>query len=804
MTAPQEPADRTARALAETVRRLTGAAVRAHAEARARAVVDLATGILAERLGLRPVEAAAHLARLAREAGVPVVALAAEVAGLPEPDTGASVVEPGASRSVGNGSVGNGSGGNGLGGSGVVGAGRARASDAGAPVSPALAAVPDLQRAVEAVLEQTGAALGARAVAVWQRLPGGALALAAQAGLPADEAAAWARVPPGVPTPAQRVVVGGADLWPGEPGTEDPSVGSGAARAVLLLLDQGRRLGALELIWTEPAPQLGPPQRRGLYALADLCTTLLAPPPGGATDAVAGRGPDPSADPPPDDETAGLLAGLLTPALLLDPVVRDGRAVDFTIRRVNDRFRDRLDRPRGALEGASLLETFPVACAAGLLDRLARAYETGTPSPAERVPVSHPRDAGPVTPPADVLLTVAPLGGRLLVCWQPDDERAEEDERTALLRQAQRLVRVAGFEERPAEGLIRWGDGLRELFGLPPEASPVPLDRLAWHAHPDDRPAIRRLLDSVRHRHRTASAVVRLDRPDGTHRFTRVIAEPVVDGAGRLTAIRGAYHDVSVQHWTEVALGATRERLADSEQESAERAQLALRLQQAILPAAPPPLGVTGLHAAVRYRPAAQRDRVGGDWYDVLPLPDKRILLAVGDVAGHGVGAATGMVALRHALRGLAVTGAGPARLLGWANTVALREPGQVTATAVCVLLDPVSGELCWARAGHLPPIRLGPDGAHVLPLPHGVLLGALDDARYEEHTARLAPGDVLLLYTDGLVERRDRPVEESMDQLLRAAGAPGPDLEQYLDRLLDLSPADTDDDTCLIAVQTE
>ncbi|MET8545914.1 PP2C family protein-serine/threonine phosphatase, partial [Kitasatospora sp. NPDC004799] len=161
-------------------------------------------------------------------------------------------------------------------------------------------------------------------------------------------------------------------------------------------------------------------------------------------------------------------------------------------------------------------------------------------------------------------------------------------------------------------------------------------------------------------------------------------------------------------------------------------------------------------------------------------------------------------VALRHALRGLAVTGAGPGRLLAWANTVALREPGQVTATAVCVLLDPVSGELRWARAGHLPPIRLGPDGAQVLPLPHGVLLGALDDAEYEERTARLDPGDVLLLYTDGLVERRDRPVEESVEQLLRAAGDPGPDLEQYLDRLLELSPADTDDDTCLIAVQTE
>ncbi|WP_188304606.1 PP2C family protein-serine/threonine phosphatase, partial [Streptomyces sp. CBMA123] len=122
----------------------------------------------------------------------------------------------------------------------------------------------------------------------------------------------------------------------------------------------------------------------------------------------------------------------------------------------------------------------------------------------------------------------------------------------------------------------------------------------------------------------------------------------------------------------------------------------------------------------------------------------------------------------------------------------------------VCVLVDPAGGGLRWARAGHLPPILVGPRGAEVLPLPHGVLLGALDDARYEEYTAHMSAGDVLLLYTDGLVERRDRPVEESVDQLIRTAGAPGPDLERYLDRLLELSPADTDDDTCLIAVRAE
>ncbi|WP_406096687.1 PP2C family protein-serine/threonine phosphatase [Kitasatospora purpeofusca] len=762
-----------ARQLAGAVRRLQHAVERMRAEEGARAVVDLATGMLAERLTVSPVEAAARLAALAREAGVPVATLASDIVGrtteAPTRDD-----RPGPSGPVGP------------------------SGPAGAPAPPApvraLAAVPDLARAVEAVLRQGAAPLGAHAVLVWQRLPGGSLALAAQAGLPLAEAEAWSRVPPGVDTPARQAVTGGEDRWPDAPPPAGPDAppptgpaagGAATPRAVLPLLADGRRLGALEVLWPGPAPALGPPQRRRLRALADLCATLLGHP-----------------EPPvPPDREADLLDGLLDPAMLLEPVLRDGRVVDFTVLRTNRLFRDPLGRPRSGLDGTSLLETYPMACATGLLEPLLRAHETGEPRTGDRLRLVF--QGGGIAVPAVLRIAVAPLGPRLLLSWQRDTDRSGGSEQTDLLRQAQRLARVAGFEEQPGSGRILWNEGLSELFGLPPE-SVVPLARLARYAHPDDGPAVRRLVDTVQHRLRTASAVFRLVRPDGSHRYTRVVAEPVLDEDGRLDTVRGAYHDVSAQHWTEVALGATRARLADSEQETAEREQLALRLQQAILPAVPPPLGVPGLRAAVRYRPAAKRERVGGDWYDVLVLPDRQVLLAVGDVAGHGIGAATGMIALRHALRGLAVTGAGPGRLLGWANTVALREPEQVTATAVCVLLGPDDGSLRWARAGHLPPIRLAPGGAEVLPLPHGVLLGALADAEYEEYTARLVPGDVLLLYTDGLVERRDRPVEESVDQLIRAAGPPGPDLERYLDLLLELSPADTDDDTCLVAVRIE
>lgn len=263
--------------------------------------------------------------------------------------------------------------------------------------------------------------------------------------------------------------------------------------------------------------------------------------------------------------------------------------------------------------------------------------------------------------------------------------------------------------------------------------------------------------------------------------------------------VHGAYQDVSAQHWTEVALAATRNQLADSEQRADERDLLALQLQRAIMPAAPAPIDASGLQVAVRYRPAEKGHLVGGDWYDAVVLPSKQVLLVVGDIAGHGIDAATGMVVLRNALRGLAATGAGPGRMLGWLNTVAHRLTEHVTATVVCGLYDPSTRVVRWARAGHPPPVLVRGARSTVLPLPAGILLGAVAEASYAEETVVLEPGDTLLLYTDGLLERRDRTVNQSLEQLLRDAGPPTGDLEEDLDRLLTHSNSDTDDDTCII-----
>ncbi len=406
-------------------------------------------------------------------------------------------------------------------------------------------------------------------------------------------------------------------------------------------------------------------------------------------------------------------------------------------------------------------------------------------------------DQVPLSAVADI--SISRHGSAVLLIWRIEDEAARL---ASLLQHAQRLGRIGGFEENLLTGEITWNGQLFDLYGRPRSSLPVPLEELPAHAHPDDSVTIRRFLRTLLHHRRPASAAFRLQRPDGVTRHIRVVAEPVLDTDDRLLVVRGAFQDISAQHWTEVALAATRDQLAHTEQQASERARLTLQLQHAIMPPAQAPLEMPGLQVAVRYRPAETEHLVGGDWYDAVVLPNGLVLLSVGDVAGHGIEAATSMVVLRNALRGLAVTGAGPGQLLSWLNIVAHHLTGAVTATAVCGLYDPAGRTLRWARAGHLPPVLVRGAQAAPLPLVKGMLLGAVPEAVYEEAEVQLAAEDTLLMYTDGLVERRDRSVEESLTQLLSSVrAAPGP-LDQQLDRLLTYSRSDTDDDTCLVGVR--
>ncbi|HET7665006.1 MAG TPA: SpoIIE family protein phosphatase, partial [Mycobacterium sp.] len=208
--------------------------------------------------------------------------------------------------------------------------------------------------------------------------------------------------------------------------------------------------------------------------------------------------------------------------------------------------------------------------------------------------------------------------------------------------------------------------------------------------------------------------------------------------------------------------------------------ETALALQAAILGPATLPGGF-----AARYQPAAPPLQVGGDWYDIVDLDDGRIALIVGDCVGHGLGAATVMGQLRSACRALLLEHPSPCAALTALDRFANQLPGARTTTAFCAVLTSETGELAYSSAGHPPPIVVHADqtvellgGGRAIPL-------GLDfaDVRPEAHCT-LPPRATLLLYTDGLVERR----RESLDRgIARAAGVLSANSASTIDDLANL-----------------
>jgi serine phosphatase RsbU (regulator of sigma subunit) len=280
-----------------------------------------------------------------------------------------------------------------------------------------------------------------------------------------------------------------------------------------------------------------------------------------------------------------------------------------------------------------------------------------------------------------------------------------------------------------------------------------------------------------------------------------MFAEPVIAG-GDVVGLRGAFQDVSAHYQTQVALAATQDQLADVVQRAEEEHRLAIRLQRAMMPPDAPPVDVAGVDVAVRYRPAEAGHLVAGDWYDTLVLPSKQLLIVVGDITGHGIEAATGMVGARNALRGLAMTGAGPAELMQSLNYAACHLDERMAGTVVCGVYDPETQVLRWARAGHLPPVLVRKGIAETLPLPDGVLLGLAPDIAYQEIELPMRSGDSLLLFTDGLVERRAGSISDALADFRDAAIPVGSSASEHADRVLREATSDTGDDACLVVMR--
>ncbi|WP_367318921.1 SpoIIE family protein phosphatase [Streptomyces sp. HUAS ZL42] len=226
-------------------------------------------------------------------------------------------------------------------------------------------------------------------------------------------------------------------------------------------------------------------------------------------------------------------------------------------------------------------------------------------------------------------------------------------------------------------------------------------------------------------------------------------------------------------------------------------------LQRSLLPDPPPRL--PGLQVASRYLPAQAAYEVGGDWYDVLPLDGDKTALVVGDVMGSGIEAAAAMGRLRTATTAFADLDLEPAQVLQHLDTTTSRLE-QYIATCIYAAYDPHRGECHIANAGHLPPVLVA-DGRppRLLTLPTGTPLG-VGGVPFETTTIAFGPGDQLVLYTDGLVETRQDPLDARLDTLLHLLDTPRAPLEETCDRLLHTlrHPEDHDDVALLIACGTD
>ena len=244
------------------------------------------------------------------------------------------------------------------------------------------------------------------------------------------------------------------------------------------------------------------------------------------------------------------------------------------------------------------------------------------------------------------------------------------------------------------------------------------------------------------------------------------------------------------------ALAIDNARLYDRERRFAET------LQRSMLPSRFP--HTEGVICAGRYRPASQLHAVGGDWYAVTPLDDGRVGLAVGDVAGHGPAAATAMGTMRNGLRALTTAIAGPAEVLDALNRFVCTYLPDDMATVAYLVLDPARATVTYANAGHLPPLVCHPSGGtrylkDALQPP----IGVDPDISYTEASSSIADGSTLVLYTDGLIERRDAPIDFGLENLRRACeghAAPPPARCDYLlDELIGDEPL-CDDVALLVA----
>jgi len=510
----------------------------------------------------------------------------------------------------------------------------------------------------------------------------------------------------------------------------------------------------------------------------------------------ARSGPAAGSPGPPVDAVAvvrEILAVIPAGCSWLLPVTDDaGVAGDFRVAAVSGGEADVYGRGTSRV-GALLSELYPSMVGGPLWRLYQQVAATGEAGELPRFRYEE-QQAGIVSE-ATFDVSVHPVCNGLLVWWHRLDEDRRRLERTEL------LGNLGWAEYELGTGRSTWSPGMYRIFERDPALGPMSRTEQAAALVPADA-GLSELAWQTLDSGATSDVTVRFQ-PGATVKYLRILSDVARDAGGAPLKIYAMVQDVTARVDSRTEIERLGDQLRSREITALAEHRLAAQLQNLIQPVPRDPFPLPGLQAAVSYLPAEKAVQVGGDWYHAQALPDGHTLLAIGDVAGHGLEAASGMAHLRFALVAwLSIGICDPGVLLG--NLNRLSRQLAITGTAVIAVYDRAARTLSWARGGHMAPLLTRAAHTEELPLPPGLLLGASDRARYPVVVVGLCPDDVVLFYTDGLVERRDPEQADLLERVKATLGEvsaePG---DLRLKRLRDMLPAaGPDDDTCTLAVR--
>ncbi|MGX1273872.1 SpoIIE family protein phosphatase [Streptomyces phaeoluteigriseus] len=659
----------------------------------------------------------------------------------------------------------------------------------------ALVRVGGPQDLARCLLEHLPPDIGADAVLIFTRLPAGGLELVGHAGVDDLLVQQWSRVPPLTGIAALDALDAGEARWLEDIRADRRRyllIGDPAERwrtRAWLPVTTGRSADFAVGVLRRHEGPFTPGVRRHLLAAAALCAGPLRMS-GIRRDAAVGAA---------TEAVRTVFERLPGAAVLLTPLRGPaGDVEDFRIDAATTDTSDAVGRGGRELVGLRFLECWPMTSGEPLWQGCLSTLVSGRPYESE--PFARQHVVAGVGELSTYSARVARLGDGLVVNWVRHDPSDRQEQRLA---DVQRLGKLGWANWHLAGGEVNWSSQVFAVFDRDPAQGAVPLERLPGLALPEDVPALTRAVAELTREGRPCDVPFRIAARDGI-RHVRAVAEAVPDDRGNPVEVHGFVQDVTAQRSAELALVASERAVLTQHGVLQAERTVAARLQDALLPLPKQPVRLAGLRVDIAYLPAQSGLNVGGDWFSAIELPDGDALFVVGDVAGHGIDAVAAMALLRFTAKGMVITGSSLTGALGRLNALLMhsRDP-HGTATMVLARYTPRERRLVWAQAGHMPPLLLRDGKARYLDRPFGVLLGAGDGARYEEAVCRLAPGDRLVLYTDGLVERPSESIDRGLERLARAAVLPGAGGSAPLDRLLGaLLEPERRDDVCVLDIR--